>query len=273
MIAYSHKHRFLIPLLCLFCVRGMAVPSLEVSAQKYTAQPGAFFPVNYKVLWEGSPGAYTVLPPTLPALDWGEAALLEIKSKKDGDTNETCIVVGFRATEAGVYETPPIDLRVVEWMEGHASGITAVPPETTAQVLSAAPVTVTIQSSRTLLFGAIGTLVLLLLSGAVIFLLLRRRARIHRAVEGPGFEEQGQSLLHEARRHRLDGDYYAFYRTLRRACDLAARVSGNQDERLFTRLDDRIKDTGYRGQRPSEDDLEGDFKDVEHWIVRASRRP
>ena len=259
---------FIFAVICL-----AAEPSLEVSTQKYATKPGEVFPVTYKVLWEGDPGAYTVLPPVLKEVDWGEASLIEVKSKQRGGLNETCMVVGFRTAEAGVYEAPALDIRLIAWTEENTPAIAMLPPEAAALVLSADPVTVSVKSSGAFLLIITGPLLLFLLLAIVIFLRLRRRVRTQERKQEPSFEEQARALLHEARRNRLDGDYYAFYRTLRRACDFAARASGMTDERLCDLLDRRIKDTGYRGQRPSEDDLEGDFKDVEQWLARSGRRP
>jgi len=257
----------------LAAVGGASTPSLDVRAQKYTVGPDEYFPVEYRVFWEGPPGACTVLPPSLPTLDWGEAALLEVKTKRTGDVNETSMVVGFRTSEAGTYETPALDIRVLELTEDNTQALAALPPDLAARVLSGAPVTVKVKTSGAYLLTVVLVLSALLGVGLVLVLRQRRRSRRNPGKAKPSFEEESRALLHEARRHRLDGDFYTFYRTLRRACDLAAHASGQPDDRLCALLDQRIKDTGYRGQRPSEDDLEGDFKDVEHCLAQSVRRP
>ena len=249
-----------------------AAPTLEAIPQKYAALPGEFYPVDYKVSWPGDAGAYTVLPPVLPEVPWGEAVLLEVRSRKQGDINETRLVVGFRAAEPGDYEAPALDVRVLEWAGTPSPTVETIAPETPALVLTAAPLTVAVRKSRVPAL-VLAVIVTLLLLGMALVWAARRRTGDRSDAPRLTPAEQGRALLHEARRHRLDGDYYAFYRTLRRACDLAARISDNPDTALCTRLDERIDDTGYRGRRPSEDDLEGDFKDVEQLVARLNAHP
>lgn len=248
-----------------------ATPELDVISEKYAAGPGEIYPVAYRVFWEGDPAGYTVLPPVLPVLDWGEASLLEIRSRKMGDVNETRLVVGFTSKETGIFEAPSFDIRVLDWRDDQNTGVLSVSPETPGQVLSTPPVTVTVRRSRLPVIAA-GTLALAAGTAlSVIYFRRRRRVRNRQPESSP--LEQGMALLHEARRHRLDGDFYAFYRSLRQACDLAARISQRPNEKLIGVLEQRIKDTGYRGLRPSEDELEGDFKEVELQITRMHERP
>ncbi len=195
-----------------------------------------------------------------------------MNTKSVGEENEVCLAMAFRAPKAGTYEVPALDIRVIEWTSERNPAIAAVAPETAAQVLTAGPVTVTVKSLRAPLVAALAA-PLLLLGGGLLFWRRRRRDAARREVKESSPEEQGRALLHEARRHRLDGNYYSFYRVLRQTYDLAARVSGRLDERLCIRLDQRIKDTGYRAYRPSEDDLEGDFKEVEQRIGQMNQRP
>jgi hypothetical protein len=73
--------------------------------------------------------------------------------------------------------------------------------------------------------------------------------------------ERAQTLLHEARRKRLDGDFYAFYQQLTAAVSVA---QAHPDARaLVTRLQERTREVGFKGIRPTEDELDGDAKAAE----------
>lgn len=271
------KHGFRTYLwLMVLCIIGASVavgaPTLDVVTEKYASGPGEAFPVEYRITWEGDPAGHTVLPPALPSLDWGEAALLEVQSRKTGEVNEVRLVVGFTAGEPGVYEAPAFDIRVMDWNDEENTAVLSVSPETPAQVMTTPPVKVTVRRSRLPWTLAIAGILAVAL-GTAVYLRARRKRRSTAKLPDTGPMEQGLALLHEARRHRLDGDYYAYYRALRQAGDLAARESGRPDERLGAVLEQRLKDTGYRGRRPSEDELEGDFKDVEQQLARMNERP
>lgn len=262
--------------LCFLAVVGfmpmaLAAPNLDVISEKYASGPGEAFPIAYRIFWDGDPAEYTVLPPALPVLEWGKASLLEVRSRKTGDVNEIRLVVGYTSENTGVFEAPSFDIRVLEWNDGQNTGVLNVSPETPAQVLGTPPVKVTVRRSRLPWAAAAVTLSAVTIVLAAVYIRRRNRAKRKQPEASP--LEEGMALLHEARRHRLDGDFYAFYCTLRRACDLAGRVSKRPNEHLIGILEQRIKDTGYRGLRPSEDNLEGDFKEVEQQITRMHERP
>lgn len=257
--------------LMLGSIAAVAAPELEVTPQKSSARPGESFPVEYTVTWQDAENPYAVLPPALPVLDWGDAEMLEMRTQNSGQTNKTRILMGFKAAEAGKYEVPAIDFRVVDWNAEDNSAVLTVTPETPTRLLTSAPVKVTVRSIGIPEIAVAATVLLLVLAGGTAFWRIKRGKQSKSEMPAISVSEQGAALLHEARRHRLDGDYYAFYRTLRQAYDLAARISNTPDDRLRSKLDAHIQDTGYRGLRPTEDDLEGDFKEVEQQVARMNK--
>jgi len=107
-----------------------------------------------------------------------------------------------------------------------------------------------------------------LVAGGVTVVGIRRYRRQERgdAVDPSASPaEQVQQRLHEARRHRLDGDFYAYYLCLSRAAAICGR--GAQDE-LGTKLKERARQVGYQGLRPSDDELDSVFRDVEKALRR-----
>ena len=242
-----------------------------MAAQKYAARPGDVFPVEYIVSWEGAPGAYTVLPPQLPVLDWGGAELLEMRSRSSGDRHETRVVVGYRAEEAGVYTAPPLTLRVIAWEEPGESRISAVDENTPTHVLETDAATITIRGSRAGLWAVL--IVALLLCAAALLWRKAGNRRLAAATDAAlSPSKQAQALLHEARRSRLDGDFYGFYRALCSALECINAGVSDSCRPLHAKLKQSVDDTGYRGVRPSDDAMEGDFKEVERIVAQALQR-
>lgn len=252
----------------------LAVPvsalEIEVTPQKYRVRPGELFPVDYTVSWVGDPGAYTVLPVTLPKLDWGVAELLEMRAQPRGDRQEVHLVVGYIADEPGDYETASLQIRVVEWGADRLDTVIALDAGVPTQVLDAGPVEVRVRRSRMGVW-IVFLLVLVGIGGAAFYVYARKRAA-GQALSEPTPLEQARRLLHDARKHRLDGDLYRYYRTLQQALDVVSPAADAPEPALIARIQARIDDTGYRGRRPGEDELEGDFKDVERFIERIAQR-
>jgi hypothetical protein len=78
----------------------------------------------------------------------------------------------------------------------------------------------------------------------------------------PVFEE----ALRCARRRRQEGDFYKFYVELARAAE-TLEVGGQQPE-LAATLKERAQETGYRGVRPTDDQMDGDLRDLERAMAR-----
>jgi len=75
-----------------------------------------------------------------------------------------------------------------------------------------------------------------------------------------------QEALHRARQRRLDGNFYEFYTELSQAAalpPLADKYPG-----LADLLKGRAQEVGYKGVRPTDDQMAGDFGDVERALAR-----
>jgi|GEM_PF-1447789 hypothetical protein len=257
----------------VFLLNAMAWASftIEANPQKYNAHPGEIFPVEYAIGSQDAGQAFVVLAPELPALDWCDTLLLEERARSADGRLQTLFLVGFVPGAAGDYEIPPLEFRVIPSDQESNTGVLAVAADASAQLLHSTAIPVKVRSGHlakniALIFFV--SLVFLLLLSAVV---LRFKKKTEVENDGENTIEQATALLHKARRHRLDGDFYACYRALRQLCDLAAAQSGTKDEALCERLDTRIEDTGYRGVRPSDDMLEGDFKAVEKHVTNMKQ--
>lgn len=246
-----------------------AAAEVKVTAapQKYAALPGDVFPVEYNVSWTDGDGSLVVLPPELPALEWGTAAVLDMHIAD----RETRFIVGCRANNPGTYSLPALTIRLVKDLDPAVTDITKLDDATPTQVMESEPVQVVFRKPRTTLW--VGGFVVVLFLGIGTLVYRQRKSRLKEtAVPGASPLEQAQELLHQARRNRLDGDFYSFYRALHSALICITTLSPEPHTALKEKIKRAIDDTGYRGMRPSDDVLEGDFRDVERIVAQEQQR-
>jgi hypothetical protein len=241
--------------------------TVTVSAQKYAALPGDVFPVVYTVYSSDGDEDFVVLPPELPALEWGTANVMDLHAAD----REIRFTVGYRADTAGAYTVPGLTIRLAKDLDPATTAITKLEDATPTQVVETDPVQVVFRKPRMALWIGGIVLVLLVVAGLVTF---RLRTSGNATLEDPGLSplEQAQERLHDARRSRLDGDFYAFYRALHSALTCMAAHSPEPHTALREKIKRAIDDTGYRGMRPSDDVLEGDFRDVERIVAQEQQR-
>jgi hypothetical protein len=241
--------------------------TVTVSAQKYAALPGDVFPVVYTVYSSDGDEDFVVLPPELPALEWGTANVMDLHAAD----REIRFTVGYRADTAGAYTVPGLTIRLAKDLDPATTAITKLEDATPTQVVETDPVQVVFRKPRIALWIGGIVLVLLVVAGLVTF---RLRTSGNATLEDPGLSplEQAQERLHDARRSRLDGDFYAFYRALHSALTCMAAHSPEPHTALREKIKRAIDDTGYRGMRPSDDVLEGDFRDVERIVAQEQQR-
>ena len=77
-----------------------------------------------------------------------------------------------------------------------------------------------------------------------------------------------QDALHKARQQRLDGQFYEFYVELSRAAGLVANGSEGRDVAVLIKA--HAEEVGYKGLRPTDDQMDGDFGDVERALARLN---
>ncbi len=248
-------------------LQAAAEVTVTVTAQKYAALPGDLFPVEYIVSWADSDGDFVVLPPELPVLEWGTAAVLDMHT---GDY-KTRFIVGCRADTPGTYSLPALTIRLAKDLDPAATDIAKLDDTTPTQVVESDPVQVVFRKPG-IGFWISGMVVVFLVGiGAAVYR-QRKSRRTETDVSGVSPLEQAQELLHQARRSRLDGDFYAFYRALHSALTCIAAHSPEPHTALREKIKRAIDDTGYRGMRPSDDVLEGDFRDVERIVAQEQQR-
>lgn len=245
-----------------------SAPSLTVTPQAEAARPGEPFVVTLEMAWSGGPDAWGILPPEVDAPAWGTVRRGAATLSQRGGENVYAQTLEFVAEASGDYETPVLTVayespRVL--VEGFAEermpeGTSAAGPM--LREVSGGSVTVKVRKPFPFVpVGAFASVVLVLGVTAVAWRHYSTQQAEARRLARLAPVERAQTLLHDARRKRLDGDFYAFYQQL----TAAVSVAGSQAEgkALAARLQERTREVGYKGIRPTEDDLDGDAKAAE----------
>lgn len=229
--------------------------------------------ISWTFSWTDADASRTLLPPVLPEIEWGRLRVLSTRIHKNGSQMKAVTVLGVTPAQPGSHVLPALTFQFfpLEEKDKGEQSVTDLPPAASESVMTDA-LDIRVGGKTSFLFPA-------MLSGSVLFLAcflfyLRRRAkkRGDSAVAEPTLDERLGGLLHQARRLRLDGSYYECYRLLH-SIALQCHDNGRTvPPSLLSRLEKGMNDTGYRGKRPSETDLEGDFKDVEQ-VCALSRAP
>ena len=118
------------------------------------------------------------------------------------------------------------------------------------------------------LWGGIAAIVALVIGIGVGFWFYRRKKRVL-----PGQEEDvmtvARELLHHARRNRLDGDLYACYQSLLKSAE-ALQTVNIEAKNVADSIRARIPAVGFQGVRPTDDEMDGLFRDIERIIARRN---
>jgi nitrogen fixation-related uncharacterized protein len=224
--------------------------------------------LGYSLSWTEAETDHVLLPPTLPELDWGTAQLLSMTVRREGSHVTADILLGIIPSQTGRHNFPSLELKVVPLDVETGAEENLVPlPLSPSELITTEELTVAATKGSPFLLPVSLAVVVLIL--ALVLWLLRRRQRAATFVEPErSLEEELNTLLHQARRHRLDGNYYETYRSLHALAVKCGEHQAAVPPTLLSRLEERMKDFGYRGKGPSETDLEGDFKDVEQLCAR-----
>lgn len=242
-------------------------PTLSVVPQDSPARPGEPFAVTLEVAWSGSGDAWGVLPAEIGDVAWGTVTRGEAHLSKRDNQFVYAQTVLFTARESGDYETPELlvpyetpDVLARSFSEAQMPGEDN--PGPLLRQLSGGTVQVVVR--KPFPFVLVGTIVALTLILVLAGLGTRRwRARNEAAQRLARLApvDRAQTLLHDARRSRLDGEFYNFYQQLTAAVSVAQAHPPARE--LASRLQERTREVGYKGVRPTEDELDGDAKAAE----------
>lgn len=260
-------------LVCAVQTLGFADPEVAVVHPDETLHPGDPYEVVVETTWVGDVTDYAILPAKFDDVEWGSAELVRVESFRRGETNVVAQTIVFTPDSVGEYTTPEVVIPFVypeaaTPTENVAPG-TAPPGSSVYPTLVAKPFLFTVHPDRTLTWFSSGLGALFLIAFIGWFGLRRWRrkeAAPHIPSERPLDLSAAQTALHAARKHRLDGDYYAFYTDLNR---VAQAVRGKGEEPALTEtLSQRAQQVGYGGKQPTDDEMDGDFREVERVITK-----
>lgn len=232
-----------------------AQPVIEPPVSPARARVGESLEIAYVVRWDGPPETYVVRPPTAPTLDWGRAEFVGLSVKAEDAATTATLILRVFPEQGGRFDVPPVSISLAA--EGGSGAETP---------LESASVSLTVKGH-----GGRWALALPVAVVGVVGLVIAAFRWTRRGRETGGDAtlsplEQAREALHAARRRRLDGDFYACYRKLAEA---AARLPEDEESRRLKKtLEDRTRQVGYQGVRPSDDELEGDMRDIERALAR-----
>lgn len=257
--------------LCTLCSIAPAraqLPVLEVRLEQEKARVGEPYRVVYETSWTGAPGDYVVLPTDTETVPWATALSTQMATRGEGAKFFVTQTVEYVPHEPGEFEVPPFvvsyfDPALIEDFElaSEKAGGEQLPEQ---QTIRTAGFTVSVQSDlgRYIFYWtALALFAALSAAGAWTLAQRRRRARLEGASGGAAVPQTAHGALNLARQYRLDGKFYEFYKELSRAATLLAPSVAAR--KLREKIEADAKEVGYRGVRPTDDDMDGILKDVE----------
>ena len=281
--------------LVLLACAANAQPELKVIPQQGLAHPGHAYRIVCEVSWAGKASDYSILPAEADPVDWGTVALTEVKAvvrdEADGPRNIVSQTLEITPNKAGEFKTPAIRIAYVNpeatppAESAAPSAVTpgTAPPDSSASPsLGAEPFSLMVYPDRTPIWisGGLGASLFLAALGWWSVRRLRRRQPllVGSRVSGSGFRVSEEpkpdtpnpvfeEALRCARRRRQEGDFYQFYVELARAAGTLPADNGHAPE-LAATLKTHAQETGYRGVRPTNDQMDGDLRELERELAR-----
>lgn len=252
-----------------------AEPELRIVREEGSARSNRPYQIQCEVTWSGEASEYAIQPAEFDPIDWGTMTVTGITgSVKDGQNVVTQDIVVFPA-KVGTYDVPAIRVPYLNPEATppaeKAAARTDPPASSASPSLRAEPFRLDVRPARISFWisGGLGASLLLLLTvigWRVASHLRRKRQPI--SVSGAGSRrsdyESTHAFLHAARQRRLDGRFYEYYQELAHAAETLPDAGA-----LAASLHARAQEVGYRGVRPTDDELDISFRDVERALARS----
>jgi len=246
-----------------------AAPELNVNLPEGSAVINHAYPIRCEVSWDGGADDYTILPAEIESFDWGTATVTDTEAfMRDGK----CIVaqtIEFVPERAGEFDSPEIRVPFLDpeaTPPAESSALQTDPTDSSASPsLRAEPFEIVVRTPRHLAWisGGLGASLLLLTAVGWWSARRLRRPRPTTAGTAPALNlSDMQAMLHRIRQYRLDGKFYDYYRGLSRVSEIIGEPA------LASAFAGRAQRAGYAAARPSDDELDGDFRDVERALNR-----
>jgi len=250
-----------------------AEPEVRIIREDGVARPHRPYQFQCEVTWPGAASAYAILPAEFDPIDWGTMTVTGVRSSvKDGTNVITQDIVVF-PTKPGTFEVPALRVPYLNPEATppaeKAAARTDPPASSASPSLRAEPFTLEVRPARNLFWisGGLGASLLLTVVGWRVACHLRRKRQpisLSGAAPSRPNLESLHAQMHTARQCRLDGRFYEYYQALARAAELLPDTGA-----LAATLHARAQEVGYRGVRPTDDELDISFRDVERALARS----
>jgi hypothetical protein len=252
-------------------------PEIRLQQPEGTVRAGEAFEVGVVAHWSGESSRFVVTPGELEAPAWGEAAWDRVEARQTADGTELTFFARFTAKEPGAISVQALHLN---YIDPSAPPAPALSPDPAADPAAPAPAPVPVQHTlqadgfelqvRADYRWAYPYIFLCVMGLGFVLALVsiwygRRKSAATPQEDALAPWRTVEDALHNARRHRLDGDFYKFYRELQRLVNF---VGAELKSEFGAKLDKRVEEIGFQGQAPTEDELEGIVKDIERALAR-----
>lgn len=262
--------------LCTFIVGwAHAEPELKIVTQGSVARINRPYHFECEVTWSGNAGQYVVLPAEIGSIDWGTITVLGSTASVRERLNVVSQTIEIVPSKAGEFKVPEIKVSYLNPEATppaeKAAPKTAPPDSGASPSLRADPFTLAVRPAGTLFWisGGLGASLFLVIAAWMIVRHTKRRSGRTPTNESPSAAFGGVvDQLQLARRHRINGDYYQFYAELAKAAE-ALPGGGEDHAQLLVTLKNHVQSVGYRGQRPTDDQMDGDYRDIERALTRV----
>lgn len=265
MVMHLQKTSIVYIACCALCCflgtsAAFAVPTLKTTAQPGNAVLDSPYSVVYELSWDGDPAAYSSVPPSLSFDDWGSISGISTTTDVVEGRNvirHTLSILPNSVGEFTIPETPIAYFSKADLPKPDENGETA---DYEYPNLLATSLNVSVREPSDYMLNAVVILGLGIVSFTCAFVFYRRNA-VRIAQASDYLEMTVPSMIHDAKKHRLDRDYYAFFQGLLRGAGLLRNNS--QRSALQKRFEDLAMSAGYKGFVPSDEDMDKAVESLE----------
>lgn len=195
--------------------------------------------------WVRDPGGWEIAPPKLPPFEGAAWSLGRVEAQSDVEGSAVTYYASITAP-AGVYTVPAISLAARNVESGEEETVFADPIRLhVANAPAVSPIMIGVVA------GVLGAVLL----AAVVRYRRRRSSLVAAGGSDQLTADEMEDPLAAAKKHRIEGDVYGYYRVLTEA----ARGDAN----LSDRLRQTAEDVGFRGLEVAPDRLDSDYRAVE----------
>jgi len=183
-------------------------PVVTLEPPKGAVRAGEPFEVGISASWAGESARFKVSPGDLTNPAWGEAAWTRVEARKVADQTVQTFFAQFVATEPGAVAIPALRLTYTDTSQKADAG------GPVSNQLQVEGFDLKVKADYRWAYPYIALAVVVVGLGVSLASIWygRRKAMVANAPDPLAPWRTVEESLHNARRHRLDGDFYAYYR-------------------------------------------------------------